>query len=91
MHNKATNDSYSVFFFQPIFFYCFQITNQRNNLLHPLDSVLKGDLKGVKGDLKQPFEKAAKIYDAKFSKLEKEMKQQVSHGFCWKFHEIRHS
>ncbi|XP_042212211.1 arfGAP with SH3 domain, ANK repeat and PH domain-containing protein-like isoform X5 [Homarus americanus] len=53
------------------------ITNQRNNLLHPLDSVLKGDLKGVKGDLKQPFEKAAKVYDAKFTKIEKEVKQQA--------------
>ncbi|XP_050731392.1 arf-GAP with SH3 domain, ANK repeat and PH domain-containing protein 1-like isoform X4 [Eriocheir sinensis] len=53
------------------------ITNQKNNLLHPLDSVLKGDLKGVKGDLKQPFEKAAKVYDAKFSKIEKERKQQA--------------
>ncbi|XP_066950442.1 arfGAP with SH3 domain, ANK repeat and PH domain-containing protein isoform X4 [Macrobrachium rosenbergii] len=53
------------------------ITNQRNNLLHPLDSVLKGDLKGVKGDLKQPFDKAAKVYDAKFAKIEKDKKQQA--------------
>ncbi|CAL4061582.1 unnamed protein product, partial [Meganyctiphanes norvegica] len=50
------------------------ITNQRNNLLHPLDSVLKGDLKGIKGDLKRPFDKVAKDYDAKFTKIEKEKK-----------------
>ncbi|XP_069162447.1 arfGAP with SH3 domain, ANK repeat and PH domain-containing protein isoform X3 [Procambarus clarkii] len=60
------------------------ITNQRNNLLHPLDSVLKGDLKGVKGDLKQPFEKAAKVYDAKFAKIEKEMKQQAKEAGFFK-------
>ncbi|KAG0716928.1 ArfGAP with SH3 domain, ANK repeat and PH domain-containing protein [Chionoecetes opilio] len=60
------------------------ITNQKNNLLHPLDSVLKGDLKGVKGDLKQPFEKAAKVYDARFSKIEKDMKQQAKEAGFFK-------
>lgn len=54
-----------------------QLTNQRNNLLSPLDSALKGELKGVKGDLKRPFDKAAKDYDTKFVKIEKERKQQV--------------
>ncbi|XP_018012440.1 arf-GAP with SH3 domain, ANK repeat and PH domain-containing protein 2 isoform X2 [Hyalella azteca] len=53
------------------------LTNQRNYLLNPLDSALKGELKGVKGDLKRPFDKAAKDYDTKFSKIEKERKQQA--------------
>ncbi|KAF2365042.1 Arf GTPase activating protein [Trinorchestia longiramus] len=53
------------------------LTNQKNYLLNPLDSALKGELKGVKGDLKRPFDKAAKDYDTKFSKIEKERKQQA--------------
>ncbi|XP_045133962.1 arfGAP with SH3 domain, ANK repeat and PH domain-containing protein-like isoform X2 [Portunus trituberculatus] len=63
------------------------ITNQKNNLLPPLSSVLKGDLKGVKGDLKQPFEKAAKVYDTRFSKIEKDMKQQAKEAGFFK-HEV---
>ena len=40
---------------------------------------MKGDLKGGKGDLKRPFDKAWKDYENKFLKIEKEKHRQVYH------------
>ncbi|XP_078508335.1 arf-GAP with SH3 domain, ANK repeat and PH domain-containing protein 1-like [Lissotriton helveticus] len=46
-----------------------------HNINFFLDSLVKGDLKDVKGDLRKPFEKSWKDYESKFAKIEKEKRE----------------
>lgn len=51
--------------------------NISNIIMFPVDTLLKSEMRGVKGELKRPFDKAAKDYESKYMKIEKEKKSQA--------------
>ncbi|NXO51772.1 ASAP1 protein, partial [Aramus guarauna] len=52
-----------------------------HNINFSLESLIKGDMKELKGDFKKPFEKACKDYESKLAKIEKEKRELAKqHG-----------
>ncbi|XP_061911927.1 arf-GAP with SH3 domain, ANK repeat and PH domain-containing protein 2 isoform X1 [Entelurus aequoreus] len=55
------------------------LKNLLKSMLHNinffLDSLVKGDLREVKGDLKKPFDRAWRDYDSRFKQVEKEKRE----------------
>ena len=53
----------------------FQMQSLDSIILFPVDRLLKTELRGSKGDLKRPFDRAWKDYHDKFSELERQKKK----------------
>ncbi|KAI6073934.1 Arf-GAP with SH3 domain, ANK repeat and PH domain-containing protein 1-like protein [Aix galericulata] len=52
-----------------------------HNINFSLESLIKGDMKELKGEFKKPFEKACKDYESKLTKIEKEKRELAKqHG-----------
>uniref|UniRef100_A0A8C3K4L0 Uncharacterized protein n=1 Tax=Calidris pygmaea TaxID=425635 RepID=A0A8C3K4L0_9CHAR len=59
----------------------FQWQSLYHNINFSLDSLIKGDMKDLKGEFKKPFEKACKDYESKLAKIEKEKRDLAKqHG-----------
>ena len=54
-----------------------QMQNLTNIVLFPVETVLKNELRGSKGDLKRPFDRAWRDYHDKYSELERAKKKQA--------------
>ncbi|NXP46421.1 ASAP1 protein, partial [Heliornis fulica] len=53
----------------------------QHNINFSLESLIKGDMKELKGEFKKPFEKACKDYESKLAKIEKEKRELAKqHG-----------
>ena len=51
--------------------------NLQNIILFPSENILKTELRGSKGDLKRPFDRAWRDYHDRFSELERMKKKQA--------------
>lgn len=61
----------------PNIFLLLQMQNLTNIILFPSENILKTELRGSKGDLKRPFDRALRDYQDKFSDLERTKKKQA--------------
>ncbi|NXI74199.1 ASAP1 protein, partial [Anseranas semipalmata] len=58
-----------------------QLQSLYHNINFSLESLIKGDMKELKGEFKKPFEKACKDYESKLTKIEKEKRELAKqHG-----------
>ena len=57
--------------------YFVQMSNLDNLLMFPVDRLLKNELRGGKGDLRRPCERAWKDYNDKYDIIEKQKKKQA--------------
>ena len=60
-----------------IWFFVLQMQNLTNIILFPAENILKTELRGSKGDLKRPFDRAWRDYHDRFSELERIKKKQA--------------
>lgn len=56
-------------------FLCEQMQNLDSIVLFPVDRLLKTEMRGSKGDLKRPFDRAWKDYNDKLVDLERQKKK----------------
>ncbi|XP_023349481.1 arf-GAP with SH3 domain, ANK repeat and PH domain-containing protein 2 [Eurytemora carolleeae] len=53
------------------------MTNLNTIILYPVENVLKNEMRGSKGDLKRPFDRAWRDYTDKYSEIERTKKKQA--------------
>ncbi|NXJ13203.1 ASAP1 protein, partial [Odontophorus gujanensis] len=59
----------------------FQLQSLDHNINFSLESLIKGDMKELKGEFKKPLEKAYRDYESKLTKIEKEKRELAKqHG-----------